>query len=304
MSYIARMLLAALGCVFLAACATTSAAPLADAAPGQRAWVAACEGRDGWDEPGPPFHIHGSTYYVGTCGIAALLVASPDGHTLIDSGTHDGALLVYANIRALGFKPHDVKTILMSHEHFDHIGGIARLQNLTGATIVASAPAVQVLVSGRPAADDPQAASGHPPFPPATGRIEVLTDQRRAELRKRGFIALTTPGHTPGALSWTWPACEGGRCKQIVYADSLNPISAEGYRFSDRPALVAAFREGIAKVADWPCDILLAPHPAAAALRERLSGAAPLIYTGGCRAYAARASARLDARLASEAGGG
>lgn len=299
----ARSLL--LASLLVAGCTTTpSLAPLADAAPGQRAWLAACEGRDGWDDAGPPFRIHGSTYYVGTCGITALLIASPDGHTLIDSGTHDGALLVHANIRALGFNPHDVKTILTSHEHFDHIGGIARIQALTGATIVASARAVAVLVSGRPAADDPQAASGHPPFPPVTGRIEVLTEQRRAELRRNGgFIALATPGHTPGATSWSWPACERGRCKQIVYADSLNPISAGGYRFSDHPALVAAFRSGITRLGKVQCDILLAPHPAAAALRERLAGAKPLIDPEGCRAYAASASERLDKRLAAEATG-
>lgn len=300
----ARWLL--LGALAVAGCATTpTPLSLADADAGQRAWAAACADNDSWDKPSPPFRVYGQTYYVGTCGITALLIASPDGHTLIDSGTHDGALLVHANVRALGFDPLDVKTILMSHEHFDHIGGIARIQGLTGATIVASAPAVGALVSGHPAADDPQAASGHPPFPPATGQIEVLTRQSRAELRRNGgFIALTTPGHTPGALSWTWPACERGSCKQIVYADSLNPISSDGYRFSDHPALVAAFRYGIATLAQAQCDILVTPHPASAKLRERLLGAAPLIDPGGCRAYAATVTERLDKRLATENAGG
>ena len=297
--------LSALAALALGGCATTPpSASFEDTAPARRAWAAACEDNDSWDKPGPPFRIYGETYYVGTCGISALLVVGPEGHTLIDSGTHDGALIVYANIRALGFEPRDVKTILMSHEHFDHVGGMSRLQTATGATIVASAPAAAVLVSGRPGADDPQAASGHPPFPPVTGRIEVLTPERRAELRRDGFIALTTPGHTPGALSWTWPACERGICKQIVYADSLNPISADGYRFSDHPDLVTAFRDGIDKVADSHCDIVLAPHPGGVNLRRRLLGEAPLIDLGGCKAYAATASERLDSRLATEAGGG
>ena len=305
MSTIAALLLALLFPPLVAACATTPAAPLADAGPGQRAWTAACGDNDGWDAPGPPFRVYGQTYFVGTCGITALLVAGPQGHTLIDSGTNEGALIVYANIRALGFDPVDVKTILMSHEHFDHVGGLARIQALTGATIVASAPAVKVLVSGQPGPDDPQAASGHPPFPSVAGRIEVLTPERRAALRKSGgFIALTTPGHTPGALSWTWPACDGAACKQVVYVDSLNPISADGYRFSDHPELVRAFREGIAKVAESDCDIVLAPHPGAVGLRRRLLGEAPLIDPNGCKAYAATASERLDKRLAAEAAGG
>ena len=291
--------------LLLTACATTPAAtPHADAGPGQRAWAAACSDGDGWDKPGPPFRIYGQTYYVGTCGITALLIASGEGHTLIDSGTDKGAEVVLANIRALGFDPRDVKTILMSHEHFDHIGGIARLQSATGAKILATAAAAEVLRSGRPGAQDPQARSGHPDFPPATGRIEILADERPLSLSERSILPLFTPGHTPGAASWSWRECEGADCKAIVYVDSLNPISSDGYRFSDHPDLVTQFREGIAKVAAADCDIVLAPHPGAVALRARLLGANPLVDPQGCRAYAATASARLDKRLADEGKGG
>jgi len=90
----------------------------------------------------------------------------------------------------------------------------------------------------------------------------------------------------------------------IVYADSLNPISSDGYRFSDRPAYLEAFRAGIAKVAKAPCDIVLAPHPSAASMRDRLIGTKPLVDRGGCRAYAADVTGKLDKRLADEAAGG
>ena len=119
----ARLMFAA-GLALVAGCATARPAPLADAGAGQRAWAAACEDFDEWDKPGPPFRIYGRTYYVGTCGISALLIVGPDGHTVIDSGTDEGAKAVLANIRALGFDPRDVKTLLTSHEHFDHVGGI------------------------------------------------------------------------------------------------------------------------------------------------------------------------------------
>lgn len=287
----------------LAGCATAPA-PLADAAIGQRAWAAACADADEWDKPGPPFRIRGNTYYVGTCGITALLVTGPRGHTLIDSGTDKGAEVVLANIRALGFDPGDVKYLLMSHEHFDHVGGIARVQAATGATIVTSAAAAKVLRSGEVDPNDPQSRSNHPPFPPATGRIiELGVDEARMP---QGLAArpIFTPGHTLGALSWTWQACDDGDCKTIVYADSLNPISSEGYRYRDHPELVKGFRGGIDAVSSAPCDIVLAPHPVAAAMRARLLGDKPLVDPGGCRAYAAAASERLDKRLAQEAAGG
>lgn len=286
----------------LVACATPPAAPLADAASGQRAWAAACEDFDEWDKPGPPYRILGRSYYVGTCGISAILVVGPEGHTLIDSGTEAGADIVLANIRALGFDPRDVEAILTSHEHFDHVGGIAKVQAATGATIVTSREAAAVLRTGKPSPSDPQAGSGHPPFAPVTGQIAILDREHPQLIGDREFRPVFTPGHTPGALSWQWEECEGADCRTLVYADSLNPISAEGYRFSNHPDYLAAFRAGLANVAALDCDIVLAPHPGSAGLRDRLLGNRPLVDAEGCARYAQAVSDRLDKRLAEEAG--
>ncbi|MBY0422301.1 MAG: MBL fold metallo-hydrolase, partial [Parvularculaceae bacterium] len=117
----------------------------------------ACAGRDGWSDAAPPARIFGNTYYVGTCGITALLVVSPRGHVLIDTGPADAAPSILANIRALRFDPRDVKFIVGSHEHVDHMGGFAALKAATGAHIALLAPARAVLESGTDGASDPQA---------------------------------------------------------------------------------------------------------------------------------------------------
>jgi metallo-beta-lactamase class B len=193
----------------------------------------------------------------------------------------------------------DIRFILMSHEHFDHVGGIARLQRLSGATVVASAPAAKVLSSGTPSKDDPQVGVVKP-FPAvAVGRI--VGDGDEVRLGNLMLTAMTTPGHTPGALSWRWVGCDGGVCRTIVYADSLNPISNDTYRYSDHPAVVAAFRASIAKIAASPCEILLTPHPGASDMPSRLAAGKPLLDEDACRAYAASVSNKLDARLAREA---
>lgn len=299
----AKILPAALA--LLAGCAVAPAsAPipptLVDTAPAPREWAEACSEFDEWDKPGPPFRVYGNTYYVGTCGITSLLVTSAKGHVLIDSGTDKGAEIVLANIRTLGFDSKDVAHLLMSHEHFDHIGGMARLQAATGAPILTTREAAAVLRSGLPGADDPQAASSHPPFSPVKGEIRILEGERLQRIGGRTFQPIRTPGHTPGALSWTWEECEQDRCEAIVYVDSLNPISADGYRFSGQPEYLAAFRAGIAEVAGLRCGILLAPHPSAAGLRERLLGNKALRDSDGCREYAAAVTRRLDERLAKE----
>ena len=271
-------------------------APIETAGP---AFAVACKGSDDWNKPAPPVRIHANTYMVGTCGTSSILITGTEGDILIDGGTEAGADLIADNIRKLGFKLSDVKILLQSHEHFDHVGGIARLQQLTGGRVYSSPAAAKVLRTGVAGADDPQVGMAKP-FPPA--RVDrMVADGEQVRLGNLVLIPLATPGHTPGALSWHWGACDGGVCRQIVYADSLTPVSGDNYRFSDHPAYLAAFRASLAKVAVLPCDILLTPHPSASHMLDRMVDREPLENTSACRDYAARLSKQLDERLAKEA---
>jgi metallo-beta-lactamase class B len=246
-------------------------------------------------------HIHANTYLVGTCGISSILITGDQGDILIDGGTEADADLIAANIRDLGFNLGDIRYILFSHEHFDHVGGIARLQQLTGAQLVSSAAAAPVIGSGVASEADPQSGM-HQPFP-AAHVDRVVHDGEIVRLGNILVTAVATPGHTPGAMTWHWGACDGGVCRHIVYADSLNPISRDDYRFSDHPAYLAAFRRSIAKVAALDCDILLTPHPSASDMPDRLIDRAPLTDPDGCRNYAASIAKKLDERLAKERAG-
>jgi metallo-beta-lactamase class B len=270
-------------------------APIETAGP---AFAAACKDWDEWDKPAPPVRIHANTYLVGTCGISAILITGGDGHVLIDAGTEKGADLIARNIRRLGFNPRDVKLLLHSHEHHDHVGGMARLQQLTGAELVASSAAARVFRTGAAGPGDPQEGM-NPPFAPASvGR--VVRDGEQVRLGNIVLTAVATPGHTPGALSWHWGSCDGGVCRQLVYADSLTPVSRDDYKFSDHQDTLAAFRASIAKVAALECDILLTPHPSASDMVNRMAGKAPLENGNACREYAASLTKRLDERLAKE----
>jgi len=270
-------------------------APIAESGP---AWAAACGESTDWNQPAPPVRIHATTYLVGTCGISSILITGSKGHVLIDGGTEQGADLIAENVRALGFRMTDIRFILVSHEHHDHVGGVARLQQLSGAQVVASAAAKAVLESGQPSRDDPQFGSVKS-FAPV--RVErVIGDRQDVLLGDIYLTAMTTPGHTPGALSWRWEACAGAVCRTIVYADSLSPISNDTYRFSAHPTYLAAYRASLAKIAASRCEILLTPHPAASAMKERMTGAKPLFDPQGCKAYAARLGTLLDERLAKE----
>jgi metallo-beta-lactamase class B len=270
-------------------------APIESAGP---AFAAACKDWDEWDKPAPPVRIHANTYLVGTCGISAILITGDAGDILIDGGPENAADLIARNIRLLGFRLRDVKILLHSHEHGDHAGGLARLQQLTGARLYASPAAAKVLSSGVAGAGDPQAGINSP-FPPA--RVDrTVEDGEVVRLGDLTLTAVATPGHTPGALSWHWGACDGGVCRQIVYADSLTPVSRDDYRFSDHPEYLAAFRASLKKVAALDCDILLTPHPSASDMVKRLAKGVPLLDPDACRDYAADLGRKLDERLAKE----
>jgi metallo-beta-lactamase class B len=275
--------------------AERAAAPIKTAGP---AFAAVCKDWDDWDTPAPPVRIHGNTYLVGTCGISAILIAGSDGHILIDGGTELGAGIVARNIRRLGFRVEDVKILLHSHEHFDHVGGIGRLQQVSGALLMASPAAAAVFQTGAAGPGDPQAGM-HKPF--ASARVDrILRDGETVRLGNLGLVAVATPGHTPGALSWHWGSCDGGICRRIVYADSLSPISRDDYRFSDHVAYVEAYRAGLSKLAALECDILLTPHPSASGMVARL-GRASMEDRDACRDFATSVGEALDERLAKEA---
>ena len=293
----------------IAACANVPASGTSEAAIPEVAevpearFVDACEKWDDWAKPARPFRLMGNSWYVGTCGISAILVTGEQGHVLIDSGVAEAAPHVLASIRSLGFEPTDIRYILMSHEHFDHVGGHAALAEATGAEIVASQRAAAVLQNGKVSGDDPQAASGHPDMAPVeVGRI--VADGDVIELGNLSITAHTTPGHTPGALSWSWWSCsppgQPPVCSRIVYADSLSAVSADDYRYTDHPEMVGAFRTSIDKVRFLPCDILTTPHPSSSNMIERWREGT-YGKPGECQRYADALSQRLDARLAKEA---
>lgn len=270
---------------------------------------AVCDSCAEWNQPRTPFRIYGNTYYVGPAGVSSVLVASSDGLILVDGALQQSVPLIDAGIRALGFRTEDVRLIVNGHAHYDHAGGIAALQRFTGATVAAGAAGVPALEAGKPTPDDPQVAYSNSAFPP----VAHVHGVRDGEVLRVGDVAITahlTPGHTPGSTTWTWRACEAGRCLDVVYADSVSAVSFPGFRFtgdSTHPSLVPTMRASIAKLAALPCDIMIGAHPFVSDLdgkmkrrREHPDGPNPFIDANACRAFAADLSKGLDARVAEE----
>lgn len=281
--------------ISLTACGAAPAAaqdPLTAAYPADE-----CRSCAEWNEPQEPFQIHGNAYYVGTRGLAAVLVTSPEGHVLIDGGLPDSAPLILENIAALGFDIADVEVILNTHAHFDHAGGIAALQEASGARVVATPESAAALRQGSAVEGDPQ--RDHLLDFPAVAAVEEIGHGGTLEVGPLALTAHVTPVHSPGGTTWTWKSCEGGLCLDMVFADSQSVISAEGYRFTDSPAL-GEYEMGFGRLERLPCHILITPHPGASSFWERLDGPG-LMDPTACARYAGTARDNLAERIGREA---
>lgn len=249
-----------------------------------------------WLAPRPPVKVYGNTYLVGFGGLNVALIDTGKGLILIDGALPQAAPAILANVAKLGFAPRDIKYILSTEPHFDHAGGLAALARDTGATVVASPRGAEGLRSGRLAADDPQ--RGYDSRFPPVRTVKVIRDGERLALGNTVVTARATPGHTMGSMSWSWRACEGQRCRAIVFASSLNPVSTDDYRFSApaNSAVLAAFARGQAAMRALPCDILITAHADQDGATSRF-----LTTPGACRAYAAASQRKVTQRLQEEA---
>ena len=252
-----------------------------------------CDACAEWNRPQAPYRIFGNTYYVGPRGLSAILITSEQGHVLIDGALPESAAAIASSVRALGFKVEDIRIILNSHVHFDHAGGIAELQRLSGATVMAVPWSALVLRSGTVPRSDPQ--FGVVPLIAPAQNVKVLADGETVRVGSLALAALATPGHTPGGTSWTWRACDGGTCVDFVYADSLTAVSADGFLFSrspEYPNAIADFERSFQTLEHAACGILLTPHPEASRSLMKDPDA--------CRTYVDSARERLRKRIAAE----
>lgn len=271
-------------------------------APG-RAWVQKLF--DGLKAPVPPRHLVGNIYYVGVSGVSSFLITTPAGHILLDTGFADTVPIIQRGVEQLGFRLADIKIILSSHAHVDHVGGHAALRRLTGARVVASEQDARLLASG--GADD------FLPWPKDTllyapvQADEIVADGGRVSLGGVTLTAHLTPGHTRGATTWTMDTTEAGRTYHVVFFSSttVNPgVSLR--RNPSYPEIVRDYETTFTRLKALPCDIFFAPHGSQFGLVEKFArqdrgeGAAAFVDPAGWRALLAAVESAYRDQLAAE----
>ena len=202
----------------------------------------------------PPHKIVGNVYYVGTETLASFLVTTPQGHIIINTDYERNNAVIRDSVTKLGFKFEDIKIILGSHAHGDHMEGDALIKQQTGAQVMAMAEDVPALQGIRPGGKE------HPVD-------RILHDGDQVKLGDMTLTALLTPGHTNGCTTWTFKVQEGGRTYDVLIIGSMG-VNA-GTNLVGDPAKVAQYRQGFKVLHAQKVDVPLGSHPAMYLMTEK-----------------------------------
>src|SRR6202166_3180580 len=203
-----------------------------------------------WNKPFPPHKVIANVYFVGTAELGSFLITTPEGHILINSDFETTVPVIRASVEKLGFRFTDIKILLGSHAHGDHMEGDAMVKELTAARVMAMEQDVPALRKMMP---------GGKPHP----IDKILHDGDEVTLGGTTLVAHLTAGHTKGCTTWTMKAKEGRRTYNVVFNCSLRPPAVL------TPAIVDEFNHSFKVVRSLPCDVPLGDHGAQYSMQEK-----------------------------------
>jgi metallo-beta-lactamase class B len=248
-----------------------------------------------------PYRIIGNIYYVGTASISSFLIQTSDGLVLIDTGYERMVPGIRASIEKLGFRIQDVKIMLSSHSHIDHVEGHAAMQKLTGAQIMALGEDAAAIAGGFD-----NSALGMGKWTPANVD-RVLKDGEIVTLGGVNLQAHLTPGHTKGCTTWTTTVQEGGRTYRVVFVGGLSINGGVTLLDNARhPTIADDYARAFRTLKELNADVFLAQHPNIFGMAGKLESLKakpatnPFIDPEGYRRAVEQAEARYLKQLAEE----
>lgn len=226
--------------------------------PAQTASPAPTAGSD-FLAPFPAHHVIGNIYFVGSKSLGIYLVTTPQGHILINAGLEESVPAIQQSVEKLGFRFPDIKILLISHAHYDHDAGAARIKKLTGAKYMVMDADVPVVESG----GKKDFFYNHTPgmLYPATKVDRILHDGDTVALGESTLTAHLTPGHTKGCTTWTMKVNDDGKSYDVVIVGS--PNVNEGYKLvsnAEYPQIASDYQKTFNALRSLRCDVFLGAH--------------------------------------------
>jgi metallo-beta-lactamase class B len=176
-----------------------------------------------WQRPFEPHRVVGNVYYVGTYDLASFLITTPQGHFLINTGLANSVPLIRSGVEQLGFKFTDIRMLLTTQAHFDHVAGMAEMKRLSGARMLATAGDTPVLEDG--GKSDFRFGEDKDTWFAPVKVDQQIKDQQEIKLGGTTLQVHVHPGHTKGSASYSLSIAEGGKTYRVLIANmgTINP---------------------------------------------------------------------------------
>ena len=203
-----------------------------------------------------PFKIIDNIYYIGTTAHkSSYLITGSDGHIIIDTVYEETVPDIVKNIEKLGFKPEDIKMIIGTHAHDDHVAGHAAMKETTGAMILSSA-ADKVVVETGGEGDDVRLGRSW-----SKVKVDrVIADGERIQLGDITLTAHLTPGHTKGCTTFTLTAEEEGKSYNVLLLGGVRPAAEPILGQANYPDMASDLIRTFAVLKTLPVDVYLGAH--------------------------------------------
>src|SRR5579872_1306841 len=234
--------------------------------------------REQFNAPFPPHKVIGNVYYVGSQSLGSFLFVTPEGNILLNSCFEATVPVIRASVEKLGFKFTDIKILLGSHAHGDHMEGDALVKELSGARVMAMEQDVPWLRKMTP---------GNKPHP----IDKILKDGDNVTLGGTTLTAHLTAGHTPGCTTWTTKVNENGKSYNVLIVCSVgvNPGTVL-VNNKDYPSIADDYARSFKVLRTLPVDVFLGAHGSFYGLQAKYAklqqgGANPFIDSAGFKAY-------------------
>lgn len=247
-----------------------------------------------WTEPFDPVRVADDVYYVGSRGLSSFLFTSAEGHILVDPTVDENVPGILESVRSLGFDPADIRVVLVTHAHWDHVGGLASLLAATGAELRVSEADAPFVEAGR---DFGFESDGY-----AAATVDALVgDGETVRVGDAALTAVVTPGHTPGCTSWRGTVRVAGVERSFVLVCSLSVLAL--YDLAGDNATYAGqaddFCRSLARLEALEADIFLSNHGgffglAGKAERARAGEAEAFVDPEGLPAFLVNARRAID----------
>ncbi len=211
-----------------------------------------------WSKPCQPFRIAGNLYYVGTYDLACYLITTPEGHILINTGLAASVSQIKENIKTLGLKYADIRILLTTQAHYDHMGAMAAIKKQTGAQLMVHEKEAEVLKDG--GQSDYALGGKGSSFKPVTPD-HLLQDGDTIRLGQMQLKLLHHPGHTKGSSSFLFTVNDGQRSYKVLIANMPSIVTEKPFaEVSSYPEIRNDYAYTLKAMKNISFDIWLASH--------------------------------------------